>query len=85
MRARSDGEDLVIGRPTKFGLGLQLTQPDRPLGPSANAFGHYGNGGHLGFGDPDANLGFAYHMNHQGFAWRDPRNIALVDALYDCV
>ncbi len=79
---RSDGPDLVIERPTKFGLGLQLSQPDRPLGTSPRAFGHYGNGGHLGFGDPDVPLGFAYHMNHQGFAWRDPRNIALVDAVY---
>ncbi|XOV89896.1 MAG: serine hydrolase domain-containing protein [Pseudomonadota bacterium] len=78
----SDGEDLNIQRPTRFGLGLQLTQPDRPLGPNPGTFGHYGNGGHLGFADPTVNMGFAYHMNHQGYAWRDPRNIALTDAVY---
>jgi len=78
----SDGEDVNLQRPTRFGLGLQLTQPDRPLGPNARTFGHYGNGGHLGFADPDHRLGFAYHMNHQGIAWRDPRNIALTEALY---
>jgi len=63
-------------------LGFQLTQPDRPLGPNPGTFGHYGNGGHLGFADPSRSLGFAYHMNHQGFAWRDPRNITLTDAVY---
>ena len=82
---RSDGADLVVGRPTRFGLGFQLTQPDRPLGPNAETFGHYGNGGHLGFADPTVPLGFAYHMNLQGFAWRDPRNIALTDAVYASV
>lgn len=79
----SDGEDLNIGRPTRFGLGFQLSQPDRPLGPNPDTFGHYGNGGHLAFADPSVPLSFAYHMNHQGFAWRDPRNIALTDAVYD--
>ncbi len=78
----SDGLDLNVQRPTRFGLGFQLTQPDRPLGPNASTFGHYGNGGHLAFADPSCALGFAYHMNHQGFAWRDPRNIALTDAVY---
>ena len=81
----SDGEDLNVGRPTRFGLGFQLTQPDRPLGPNPNAFGHYGNGGHLGFADPAVPLGFAYHLNHQGYAWRDPRNIALTEAVYACI
>lgn len=82
IATQSDGEDLNIQRPTRFGLGLQLTQPDRPLGPNPDAFGHYGNGGHLGFADPAVPLAFAYHMNHQGYAWRDPRNIALTDAVY---
>lgn len=85
IRTESDGQDLVVQRPTRFGLGFQLTQPDRPLGPNADAFGHYGNGGHLGFADPTIPLGFAYHMNLQGYAWRDPRNIALTDAMYDCL
>jgi CubicO group peptidase (beta-lactamase class C family) len=78
----SDGEDLNLQRPTRFGLGLQLTQPDRPLGPNPGTFGHYGNGGHLGFADPTVPLAFAYHMNLHGYAWRDPRNIALTDAVY---
>jgi|TARA_Y100000310_G_scaffold21958_1_gene21213 CubicO group peptidase (beta-lactamase class C family) len=82
IQIASDGEDLNVRRPTRFGLGFQLTQPHRPLGPNKETFGHYGNGGHLGFADPAASMGFAYSMNHQGFAWRDPRNIALTDAVY---
>lgn len=82
-RIESDGEDLVVQRPTRFGLGFQLTQPDRPLGPNPGSFGHYGNGGHIGFADPAIPLGFAWHMNLQGYAWRDPRNIALTDAMYE--
>ncbi|MBD3647465.1 MAG: serine hydrolase, partial [Pseudomonadales bacterium] len=85
VKIRSDGEDLVVQRPTRFGLGFQLTQPDRPLGPNPGTFGHYGNGGHIGFADPTIPLGFAYHMNLQGYAWRDPRNIALTDAMYACL
>ncbi len=82
IQIESDGEDLVVQRPTRFGLGFQLTQPDRPLGPNPGTFGHYGNGGHIGFADPSVPLAFAYHMNFQGYAWRDPRNIALTDAMY---
>jgi CubicO group peptidase (beta-lactamase class C family) len=79
----SDGEDLVLGRPNRFGLGFQLTIPGvRPLGPGVHTFGHYGNGGILGFADPDAQIGFAYVCNRSGRSWRDPRNIALVDAVY---
>jgi CubicO group peptidase (beta-lactamase class C family) len=65
----SDGEDLNVGRATRFGLGFQLSQPDRPLGPNPGTISHYGNGGHLAFADPSIALGFAYHMNHQGFAY----------------
>jgi CubicO group peptidase (beta-lactamase class C family) len=78
-----DGEDAVLGRPNRFGLGFQLTIPGvRPLGPGAHSFGHYGNGGILGFADPDAGIGFGYVCNRAGRSWRDPRNIALVDAVY---
>jgi CubicO group peptidase (beta-lactamase class C family) len=79
----SDGEDSILGRPNRFGLGFQLTIPGvRPLGPGARSFGHYGNGGLLGFADPDAGIGFGFVGNNSGRSWRDPRNIALIDALY---
>ena len=81
-REASAGEDLVLARPSRFGLGFQLTQPERPLGPGPNGFGHFGAGGSLGFADPDAGVAFGYVMNRGGPQWRDPRNRALIDALY---
>jgi CubicO group peptidase (beta-lactamase class C family) len=79
----SSGEDFVLGRPSRFGLGFQLTQPERPLGPSARSFGHFGAGGSLGFADPDAALAFGYAMNRSGPRWQNPRNRALIDAVYE--
>jgi len=81
----SAGLDLVLGRPSRFGLGFQLTQPERPLGPNPGAFGHFGVGGSAGFADPDVRLGFAYTMNRGGPRWRSPRNRALIDALYEAL
>lgn len=81
----SCGADLVLGRPSRFGLGFQLTQPERPLGPGAASFGHFGAGGSLGFADPERGVAFAYVMNRGGPGWQDPRNRALIDALYDAL
>lgn len=79
-RTYADGEDEILGRPTRFGLGFQLTIPGiRPLGPNAGSFGHYG----IGFADPTARLAFAFTCNQSGRSWRDPCNIALIDALYE--
>jgi CubicO group peptidase (beta-lactamase class C family) len=78
----SSGTDFVLGRPSRFGLGFQLTQPERSLGPNPRGFGHFGAGGSLGFADPDARLAFAYAMNRSGPRWQNPRNRALIDATY---
>ena len=78
----SAGIDFVLGRPSRFGLGFQLTQPERPLGPNPRSFGHFGVGGSLGFADPDAGLAFGYVMNRSGPRWQNPRNRALIDAVY---
>jgi CubicO group peptidase (beta-lactamase class C family) len=81
----SCGVDAILGRPSRFGLGFQLTQPERPLGPNPRTFGHFGAGGSLGFADPDAQLAFAYTMNRAGPRWQNPCNRALIDALYACL
>lgn len=78
----ASGEDLVLGRTSRFGLGFQLTQPERPLGPNPESFGHFGTGGSVGFADPNARVAFAYVMNRGGPQWQDPRNRALIDAVY---
>lgn len=77
------GEDLILRRPSRFGLGFQLTQVERPLGPNPRSFGHFGAGGSLGFCDSDAGVAFAYVINEMGPRWQNPRNQALLDALYD--
>ncbi len=82
----SDGHDIVLDRHTRFGLGFQLTQPDRPLGHGARSFGHFGAGGSLGFVDPDADLVFAYVCNRcEGRRWQTTRNRRLLDALASVV
>ena len=78
----SNGPDFVLRRPSRFGLGFQLTQPERPLGPNPRSFGHFGAGGSLGFADPDARLAFAYTMNRAGPRFDNPRVRALIDAVY---
>jgi len=85
-REVSGGHDLVLNRPSRFGLGFQLTQPERPLGPNPRSFGHFGAGGSLGFADPDERLAFGYTSNQvRGPRWQNPRNRALISALYGCL
>ncbi|MBI2491951.1 MAG: beta-lactamase family protein [Candidatus Rokubacteria bacterium] len=75
-------EDVVLQRPTRFGLGFQLTQAERPLGPSPRAFGHFGAGGSLGFADPDARLALGYAMNQGRAGWQHKHVRQLIDLVY---
>ncbi|HUJ02176.1 MAG TPA: serine hydrolase domain-containing protein, partial [Rhizomicrobium sp.] len=81
---QSRGLDIVTQRTARFGLGFQLTQDERKLGPNPNTFGHFGAGGSLGFCDPDCDLAFGYVTNDMGPRWQNPRNRALIDAVYAC-
>lgn len=76
------GDDMVLQRPTRFGLGFQLTQPERRLGPSPRAFGHFGAGGSLGFADPDARVSFGYAMNQGRAGWQHKHVRHLIDLVY---
>jgi CubicO group peptidase (beta-lactamase class C family) len=76
------GEDLVLQRPTRYGLGFQLTMAERPLGPGPRAFGHFGAGGSLGFADPDARLAFGYAMNQGRGGWQHKHVRHLIDLVY---
>jgi len=73
---RSDGLDLVLDRPSRFGAGFQLPQPERPFGTGPRAFGH---------ADPDAGVAFGYVIAEMGPRWQNPRNRALLDALAACL
>lgn len=81
----SVGDDAVLHRNSRFGHGFQLPLPERGFGPNAEAFGHFGAGGSMGFADPKAGIGFGYVMNQMGPRWQNPRNKALLDALYSCL
>jgi CubicO group peptidase (beta-lactamase class C family) len=79
------GEDLVLERPTRFGLGFQLAMRERPLGPNLRAFGHFGAGGSLGFADPDAHVAFAYAMNQGREGWQHKHVRDLIDRVYEAL
>lgn len=79
------GQDLVLQRESRFAHGFQIPIPERGFGPNEQAFGHYGAGGSVGFADPTAGVGFGYVMNQMGPRWQNPRNRALIEALYQCI
>ncbi len=79
------GEDKILHRRSRFGLGFQLTQPERPMGSGQASFGHFGAGGSLGFCDPEAGLAVAYVTGQMGPRWQNPRNRALIEAIYACL
>jgi len=81
----SFGHDLVLDRESHFGLGMMLHQGGRPVGISDASFGHYGNGGSLGFADRGARLGFGYVLSRPGDRWQVPRTRRLLDALRDAL
>lgn len=84
-KPQSQGWCPFLERDVTFGFGFQPTRPDRPFGPNPGSFGHFGTGGAVGFADPSASLGFGYVMNAVKPRWQNPRNRALVDALYTCL
>jgi CubicO group peptidase (beta-lactamase class C family) len=81
-REHACGPDVILGKTTRFGLGFQLPLPERPLGPNAGVFGHFGAGGALGFADPEAGVAFGYVMNKMGPRWQNPTTRNLIDAVY---
>ncbi len=76
------GDDIMLGRPTRFGLGFQLTMAERRLGPNPRAFGHFGAGGSLGFADPDARVAFGYAMNQSRAGWQHKHVRGFIDLIY---
>jgi CubicO group peptidase (beta-lactamase class C family) len=79
--AHSTGVDLVLDRESVMGLGFMLHQDGRPIGTTPTAFGHFGNGGSLGFADPGPRVAFGYVLNRPGDRWQVPRTRRLLAAL----
>jgi len=84
-RVQAAGDCPVLGEYVEYGLGFVPTSARRRMGPNPRAFGHFGTGGAVGFGDPDAGIAFGYAMNHVVPRWQSTRNRALIDTLYDCL
>ena len=81
--------DRTLLVPMRFGLGFHGSIDNRVLGPGlsviigAQAFGHAGSGGSIGFADPHAKLSFGYTMNRMGpGTGLNERGQSLVDATY---
>ena len=82
---RSEGEDLVLRLPTRFGTGFMLPPTLSPAAPPT-CFGHPGAGGSLALADPESGIAFAYVMNQMSLvASGDPRATALLEAVCACL
>nr|WP_276539523.1 serine hydrolase domain-containing protein [Pseudomonas songnenensis] len=88
-RQHSAGEDRTLLAATRFGLGCWLDQPDvsnATFGMGAQAFGHPGAGGSIGFADPDRQLAFGFATNTLGpYVLMDPRAQALARCVAGCM
>jgi CubicO group peptidase (beta-lactamase class C family) len=82
---RWKGDDLVLPFNIDWRTGV-IGNSNRIYGPNAEAFGHSGMGGSVGFGDPATGVSVGYVMNKQSHhIMGDPRSLRLVDALYACL
>ncbi|QBD76287.1 class A beta-lactamase-related serine hydrolase [Ktedonosporobacter rubrisoli] len=78
------GLSLPANRSFYMSLGFWRSCPPMPLvGPKS--FGHPGSGGSAAFGDPDAQVGFAYVTNLWSFRVGEPRGSNLAAAVVDCL
>jgi len=79
--------ELLQERPYHQAMGVLLNTPEAVyMGPNMKSFGHHGLGGSIGFGDPDAKLGFSYCCNQMhAVGTNGPRARRLIDAVYEVV
>lgn len=77
--------ELLQERPYHQAMGVLLNTPEAVyMGPNMRSFGHHGLGGSIGFGDPDAKLGFSYCCNQMhAVGTNGPRARRLIDAVYE--
>lgn len=79
------GDDLVLPFNVDWRAGI-IGNSNRMYGPNPEAFGHSGNGGSMGLGDPVTGVSAGYVMSAQShYIMGDPRSLKLIDALYACL
>lgn len=88
-REHSRGPDKTLLTDTRFGLGCMLDQPavaNATFGLGAQAFGHPGAGGSIGFADPEREVAFGFVTNSLGpYVLMDPRAQQLARVLGQCL
>jgi CubicO group peptidase (beta-lactamase class C family) len=79
--------ELLQDRPYHQAMGVLLNTPQAVyMGPNPRSFGHHGLGGSIGFGDPDARLGFSYCCNQMhAVGDNGPRARRLIGAVYSAL
>jgi len=87
IEEQAAGLDCVLQLETRQALGYALSGGWFRATRNPRSFGYLGLGGHMGFADPDAGIGFAYVTNQmripEGF--HDPRLGRILDALETCL
>lgn len=76
--------DAVLLKPMGWSQGF-VKDETHLFSPNAEAFGHPGAGGALGWADPVAGLAIGYVPNAMDFRIRSPRTLALCRAAYTCL
>jgi CubicO group peptidase (beta-lactamase class C family) len=86
LQEQSNGTDLVLNVPVRFGVGYGLPSPDIPISPSERACFWGGWGGSLILVDMDNRMTFAYMMNKmaEGLVG-DERGFGLAIAVYQAL
>ena len=80
---QTNGEDLVLGLPIRFGMGYGLTSRDFPMGPNEHIAYWGGWGGSTIVVDQDARLCVSYVMNRmESGLMGDPRGFGILQAAY---
>ncbi|MEM7220930.1 MAG: serine hydrolase domain-containing protein [Pseudomonadota bacterium] len=80
---QTNGKDLVLGVPIRFGMGYGLTSSDFPMGPNERIAYWGGWGGSTIVVDQDARLCVSYVMNRmESGLMGDPRGFSILQAAY---
>ncbi len=86
MEEQTNGMDLVLGVPMRFGLGYGLRSETSPIGVNPNTCFWGGYGGSSIVVDMDARACFAYVMNKmEPDALGDPRGLGLGTAFFNAL
>lgn len=86
FEVQTDGDDLVLGTPVRFGMGFGINSEHQPLSPNKNVCYWGGWGGSLAVIDMDEKMSFSYVMNRMlSGTTGDMRAASLLMPLYGSI